>query len=169
MERVCRIAKPDPGSEPAARSAGATCPGVAPDSASCHRLGYVRDRAMNRLPTEPLPRLLLQLLTLHVPVSGWGFDLKRADELLRGSRHLVHRIVEHLLVDLRGTGRSAQLADELQGRRADLLLRGRRVEVCQCPDVTAHRTLWIEAGEDELYGTHQGSRPGGRSHVFRKP
>jgi hypothetical protein len=51
----------------------------------------------------------------------------------RRFRHLVDGAVERGFVGARRLGRSAQLAHELQRRRADLVFRGRRLEVRQRP------------------------------------
>src|SRR5882724_6321720 len=54
------------------------------------------------------------------------------------SGHLVDRAREGELVRLGGPRKAAQLADELQRGRADLLVRGGRLEVVQGLDVSAH-------------------------------
>jgi len=100
---------------------------------------HVRDRAVERLPAEPPPRLCFQLFALHVAITRRGFGLQRTDEPLGGGSYLVDRTVERVLVDLGGTVRPAQLADELKRRRADFFLGGRRVEVRQSSNVAAHR------------------------------
>ena len=46
-------------------------------------------------------------------------------------RHLIHGAVERELIGLGGPCEAAQLADELEGGGADLLIRGGRLEVVQ--------------------------------------
>ena len=50
----------------------------------------------------------------------------------------VHRSVECIFVGLRGLGESAQLADELKGRRANFVVRRGRCKIMQGLDVSAH-------------------------------
>ena len=53
-------------------------------------------------------------------------------------RDILDRAVEGNLVRLRGPREAAELADELEGRRPDLILRGGRFEVMQGFDTAAH-------------------------------
>ena len=56
---------------------------------------------------------------------------------MRGLRHLLDRAAEGGLVCFGGPRESAQLADELQGGRADFFVRGGGFEVMQRLDVSA--------------------------------
>src|SRR5262249_35918042 len=54
---------------------------------------------------------------------------------------IIERLVERCLIRLCGRREPAQLADELQRGRADLLLGRGRLEIEQRADIAAHRTL----------------------------
>ena len=58
-------------------------------------------------------------------------------------RHVLDGAVEGLRVGLRGMVEAAQLPHELDGRRPDLLVGGRRLEIEQGSDVSTHGTLPI--------------------------
>ncbi len=59
-------------------------------------------------------------------------------EVTRDVGDLVHGAVEGLLIGLRGLRRARDLADVLQGRGVDLVVRRRRLEVVERVDVPAH-------------------------------
>ena len=63
---------------------------------------------------------------------------KRGKQFICRFGHLVNGPAERRLVRLGGPGEAAQLADELQGRRPDLLRRGGRSEVMERLYVAAH-------------------------------
>src|SRR6185436_13015480 len=63
---------------------------------------------------------------------------ERIEQLVSRVSYLLHRVVECSLVGLGGSCGTAQLADELEGGRADLFVRGGRLEVMQRPNVSAH-------------------------------
>ena len=54
-------------------------------------------------------------------------------------RNFVHRSIECLFVRLRRFGETAQLADELERRRANFVVGRRRTEVMKCFDSSAHK------------------------------
>src|SRR5215203_3180166 len=87
---------------------------------------------------EALARALASLAGFLLAIARRRVDLQGGDEPLRGLRHLVDGALERGLVRARGTRRPAQLAHELQRRGADLVVGGRRLEVRQRLDVTAH-------------------------------
>src|SRR5262245_27906620 len=75
---------------------------------------------------------------LHLAVAWLGVGHQRPDQRTRRGGDLLDRVIEHDLVGLRGTGKAAQLADELQRRRAYLLVGGGRLEIEQGLDASAH-------------------------------
>src|SRR6478672_12149668 len=87
-----------------------------------------------RGPLAGFARLLLPILRRRARLEG-------PDEPPRGHRHLLDGRLEGGLVGAGRLRRSAELANELQRRRADLVLRRRRIEVRQRPDVAAHAAL----------------------------
>ena len=58
--------------------------------------------------------------------------------MMRGMRNVIDRAIECVLVCFRRFGESAQLADELQRRRPNLVIRRRRTEVMKCFDGSTH-------------------------------
>jgi hypothetical protein len=60
------------------------------------------------------------------------------EQMLGGMSHVVDGAVERFLVRLRRFREAAQFPDELERRRANLVVRGRRQEVMQCLNVSAH-------------------------------
>ena len=64
--------------------------------------------------------------------------LEGIEQLVRRLEHLLDGALERLKVVLRGRRHAGQLANELFGRRANLLLRCGRLEVVQGLDVSAH-------------------------------
>lgn len=60
---------------------------------------------------------------------------------MRGMRDFIDCVIERLFVCLRRFGESAQLPNELQRRRPDLVIRRRRTEVMKCFDGSAHKEL----------------------------
>lgn len=79
--------------------------------------------------------------------SSFGFEIaipglsrrhERRDQRSRRVGDLFNRSIERRLIRFGGGVESAELADELKGRRADFLFRRRRIEVEQRLDVSAH-------------------------------
>src|ERR1022692_3096805 len=87
---------------------------------------------------ESLERAGLGLRRLHGPVSGGRRRDQGMDQPMGHLEHVFDRLVEGRLVGLRRLVETAQLADELQRRRADLVIRGRRLEVEQDLDAATH-------------------------------
>src|SRR4051812_10062744 len=86
---------------------------------------------------EPLARALACLAGFLLAVARRCVDLQRSDQPARRFRHLVDGAVECRLVGARRPRGATELAHELQRRRADLVLGGRRLEVRQRLDVAA--------------------------------
>src|SRR6185437_824229 len=92
---------------------------------------------LSRLP-KPLRTPRLRLRGLGLTVARRGIADEIGQEAMRGVGHLGHGAVERFLVRLRRPVEATQLADELQGRGTNLVVRRRRCKVCQRPDVAAH-------------------------------
>jgi hypothetical protein len=75
---------------------------------------------------------------LDLAVAAWTRHPEIANEPTRCERHFVDGAIEDFFVRARRPARAAQLADELNCRGADLLIRGRRLEVRECLDASAH-------------------------------
>jgi hypothetical protein len=75
----------------------------------------------------------------HFAIAGRGVRHQTVEQLPRGLRHLVHRPIERKFVCFRRPGETAQLADELQGRRPDFVIRGRWLEVVQSLNISTHK------------------------------
>src|SRR5262245_284880 len=91
--------------------------------------------------TEALSRAGARLRRLDIAIPRRRGGDQGVEQLLGHFGHPVDGAVENRLVGLGGARRSAQLADELQRRGADLLFGGRRLEVVQGLDVAAHGVL----------------------------
>jgi hypothetical protein len=78
------------------------------------------------------------LCSLDFPIARRGVRNERVEELVGCLRHLVDGPSESDFVSFGGPREAAQLADELEGRRADLFIRGRRPEVVESLDVSTH-------------------------------
>ena len=87
---------------------------------------------------EALSRPRLRLPGLLLTVARRGVGHQRREQACRSRRDLVDGAIEGSLVGPRRTGRAAQLAHELERRRADLVPGRRRLEVRERPDVAAH-------------------------------
>ena len=61
--------------------------------------------------------------------------------MMSGMRNVIDRAIERVLVGFRRFGESAQLPNELQRRRANLVVRRRRRKIMQCFDGSAHEEL----------------------------
>src|SRR5262245_54850825 len=90
----------------------------------------------------------------------------RADEAAGDVGHFVNGAIERLFVRLRRCGESAQLADELQRRCADLLVGRGRIEVEQCFDVSTHCCLELSA---YFFSTGGGAPPPPRAFADASP
>ena len=94
--------------------------------------------ARPRLAREPLGGTLTRTLGHFLAVAGGGRCNQRVDESSGYFRHVLDGAVEGRLVGLRRFGEAAQLPDELQRRRANLLIGRGRIEVEQGFDVPTH-------------------------------
>jgi hypothetical protein len=63
---------------------------------------------------------------------------KRIEQMLRGVSDIIDGAIESCLVCFGGFRETAQLADELKGRRANLVVGRGRTEVMKCFDGSAH-------------------------------
>src|SRR5690606_36934843 len=83
-------------------------------------------------------RSLACLLCLDLAVAGRGIGLERIEQPAGGLLHVVDGTVEGHFVRLGRMREAAQLANELQRRSANLVLRCRWLEVEQGANVSAH-------------------------------
>src|SRR2546430_17705279 len=91
--------------------------------------------------------------SLDFAVTGRRIGDEGIEQLACHLLHLLHRAAERRLVCFGGARESAQLANELQGRRTDLLIRGGRLAVIERLDVLTHENL---AGMDDSDGGIRG-------------
>src|SRR5436190_2300484 len=87
---------------------------------------------------EPDSRPRLRFRRFHLAVARRSRRLERLQQAARGNAHLVHRAIERRLVGLGGLVETAELANELQRRRLDLVLGRRRLEIIERANVSAH-------------------------------
>ena len=90
-----------------------------------------------RLSAETIRGAGARLRRLDLAIARRSVGHERVEQFMRGLRHLFHRAAESGFVCFGGPRESAQLADELQGGCADLLLGRGRLEVMQRLDVSA--------------------------------
>src|SRR5687767_5436394 len=102
------------------------------------RIRLVTTGATRLLRREPLERPLACLSCLLFAVPRLGGRLQRMNQTLGGVGDFVDRLVEGGFIGLRRLRRPAQLANELQRGRADLVFGGGRLEVGERLDVPAH-------------------------------
>src|SRR3982751_1083559 len=114
--------------------------GLCETKASASRLIRLAPRrAYSSGSREAFPGALLRLACLLCAVARRGVGLERADEPLGRFGDLVDGARERRLVDTRWARRTAQLANELQRGRANLVVGRWRLEVGQRLDVATHR------------------------------
>ena len=118
--------------------AHATCSGHAHWSAKAVPYGGSLDGASLSARAEAARRPGPGLRGFDGAIAGWSVGDEGVEQLVRRLRHLVHRAVESGLVGLGRPSEAAQLAHELEGRGAHLLVRRRRLEVVQGLDVPTH-------------------------------
>jgi len=80
----------------------------------------------------------VRLAPFFVPIPRRGADLQLVNETMRGGGDFVYGPIEDGLVRARRPRRPAQLSNELQGRRADLIVCGWGCKVRQRLDVATH-------------------------------
>lgn len=113
---------------------------------ACHadaerrRVGVsVTVRVRMRLTSEALRRPRLCLRGFDFAIAGRRLGRQRLKQLFRDLRHALDRAVERLFIRFRRFGKSAELANELKRRGANLVVGGWRREVMQGLNVSAHR------------------------------
>src|SRR4051812_41665452 len=87
---------------------------------------------------ESLRRALTSLAGFLFPVPRRRLDLDRIDKAAGSVGHFFNSPVERLFVGLGRMGCAAELADELDGRRANLIIGRRRREIGEGFDISAH-------------------------------
>src|SRR5437660_6331530 len=118
-----------------------SCGRVASSLASIGSIGGAMANALtdpSPASPEPLDGSLVCLAPLLFPIAWWSTGVERVDQALRGGGDLVDRSIERGFVHARRLRDAAQLAHELEGRGADLVIRGRRFKVGERLDITAH-------------------------------
>jgi hypothetical protein len=65
------------------------------------------------------------------------------DQSARGGGHVIDGAIERRFVGARWSIRAAQLPDELESRCSDFVIRGRRFEVRERLDISAHETILV--------------------------
>src|SRR5262249_44271330 len=93
-----------------------------------------------RRPAEAKCRAGARLLGLDLAIAGRSRRNQRIDQLARRPGDRLDGVVEGLFVGLGRPVEAAQLAHELQRRGVDLLVRRRRLEIVEVPDIAAHET-----------------------------
>ena len=88
--------------------------------------------------TEAFRRSRPRFQRFRFAIAGRRICYERIEELLCNSRHVINSVVECVFVGLGRLGESAQLSDELMGRRANFVVRRGRCKIMQGLDVSAH-------------------------------
>src|SRR5690606_24743446 len=114
-------------------------------------------------PRVPFPSALARLCRLDLAVACGGGGLERVEKTARGRLHLIDRTVKRHLVRLGRMCEAAELADELQGRRTNLILCRRGLEIEQRADVAAHGRL---LGAGLKAALSRSARPGSTAWLF---
>src|SRR5262249_7931262 len=100
-------------------------------------------RSPQRSGSEPFRRARARLGAFFLAVPRCGARLERREQLTGDPGDRLDGVVEDRLVHLRRLVEPADLADELQRRVANLLLRHRRLEIEEVSNVPAHTTLLV--------------------------
>jgi hypothetical protein len=87
---------------------------------------------------EPLACPFAGLSDFFFPIPRRRAGRQGMDQSMRGRRHFVDRTVERRFVRARRAIRATQLADELKGRRADLVVGRRRRKIRESLDIPEH-------------------------------
>jgi hypothetical protein len=82
-------------------------------------------------------------------ISGWCVADERVQQMFGGVSDVMNRAIERFLVRLRRLGETAQLADKLKRRCADLVFSGWREEIMKGLDVSTHGEL-IDFGTEKV-------------------
>jgi hypothetical protein len=80
----------------------------------------------------------VSLAPFFVPVPRRALDLQRVDQAMGSRGDFVHGMIEDRFVLLRRLRGPAQFAHELQRRRPDLVVSGRRLEIGKRLDIATH-------------------------------
>src|SRR5437667_12702648 len=99
---------------------------------------------------EALARVLTRLTRLFFTIARRCTGRKRLDQPIGGCRDFVDRPVERRFICARRVIAPAQLSNELQRRRADLVVCGRRRKIGEGLDVSAHTSISLSL----FYGIH---------------
>jgi hypothetical protein len=75
---------------------------------------------------------------LNFPITRRRIRYQRFEEMMCDVRDVIYRAIECVFICARRLGESAQLANELKRRRANLITRRGRTEIMQSLDVSAH-------------------------------
>src|SRR5207237_9836443 len=94
--------------------------------------------SLEHWPFRSFASALPRLLRLHLPNARRGGRPEVVNEASRSGGHFVDRAIERDLVGTRRARSTAQLADKLDGRRADLLVSCWWLEIGQGFDASAH-------------------------------
>src|ERR1700680_2099843 len=105
---------------------------------SCEIKSALHLRAGLAVPREPLARAGTGFLGFDLPVARGGGRLQRRQQPPRGAGDLLDGAIEGCRIGLRRPVEPGELAHELQGGGADIILARRRIEVEQRSDVAAH-------------------------------
>src|SRR5579859_53910 len=88
--------------------------------------------------TETSRGALTRLASLLFAVPGWGLHGERIDQTAGNHCHVIDRSIERGFVGVRWLRRATEFPDELQRRRANLVVGRGRLEVGQGLDVSTH-------------------------------
>jgi hypothetical protein len=91
--------------------------------------------------SKPLPCFFARLHCFDFAVADGTHRLQRIEQPAGRTGNLVNRCRKRRLIRLGWMSKSAQLTNELQGRRTNFFVRGRGLEIEQCADVSAHSIL----------------------------
>jgi len=75
---------------------------------------------------------------LHFTISRWRVRYQRFEQMVRNMRHFIDCAIERVFIRTRRFGETAQLANELERRRSDLVVRRRGCKIMQGLNVSAH-------------------------------
>ena len=120
-------------------------------SAACGRCDAERqhDKA-DASQAAPPPSAKRSRARFFFTIARRGAGRERLNQPMRGCRDVVDRPVERRFICARRVIAPAQLSNELQRRRADLVVSGRRRKISEGLDVSAHTSISLSL----FYGIH---------------
>src|SRR5262249_13534392 len=120
-------------------------------------------------PSKSLGRTLPRLFCFVLSITRRSVCLELVDQTTGHIEHLLDRFAKGGLIDLRGRIEAAQLAHELEGGCADLLIGRRWLEIEQRLDAAAHDPAPRRSALGHPYSefSHAGVVPGTSIH-FRE-